>query len=65
MGIEMFLRRCVLEHERPRILVEYHECIVVGHYERKDTMQKVLCIVLWWLTIRSDAKEYFQKCDIC
>jgi hypothetical protein len=27
MGVDIILRRCVLEHERPRILVEVHEGI--------------------------------------
>jgi hypothetical protein len=31
------LRRCVLEHERPRILVEAHEGIFGGHYVGKST----------------------------
>jgi hypothetical protein len=28
-------------------------------------MQKVLCAGLWWPTFHKDAKEYFQKCDVC
>jgi hypothetical protein len=38
MGTNNILRRCVLEHERSRILVEYHEGIVGGHYVGKATM---------------------------
>jgi hypothetical protein len=41
MGVDNILRRCVLEHERPRILVEAHEGIVERHYAGKDTMHKV------------------------
>ena len=37
MGANNILRRCVLEHERPRILVEDHEGIVEGHYAEKYT----------------------------
>jgi hypothetical protein len=59
------LRRCVLEHERPRILVEAHEGIAGGHYAGKDTTQKVLHAGLWWPTVHKDAKEYCQKCDVC
>jgi hypothetical protein len=65
MGADSILRRCVLEHERPRILAKSHEGIVGGHYAGKDTIQKVLRIGLWWPTIHKDAKEYFQKCDVC
>ena len=57
MGTENILRRCVLEHERPRILVEAHEEIVGGHYEGKVTIQKVLCVGLWWPTIHRDEKD--------
>jgi hypothetical protein len=65
MGTNRILRRCVLEHERPRILVEAREVIVGGHYAEKDTTQKVLCMGLWWPTIHKYAKEYCQKCDVC
>jgi hypothetical protein len=59
------LRRYVLEHERPRVLLEYHEGIVGGHYVGKDTVHKVLCARLWWPTVHKDANEYFQNCDVC
>jgi hypothetical protein len=65
MGTNNILRICVLEHERPRILAEDHEGIVGAHYARKYTAHKVLCIGLWWSTIHIDAKEYFQRCDVC
>jgi hypothetical protein len=42
IGVDNILRRCVLEHERPRILVEAHEGIDGGHYAGKSTAQKVL-----------------------
>jgi hypothetical protein len=48
MGAYNILRRCVLEHERSRILAKAHEGIVGGHYVEKDTTQKVLCAGLWW-----------------
>jgi hypothetical protein len=41
MGAYNILRRCVLEHERPIILVESHEGIVGGHYVRKDTAEGI------------------------
>jgi hypothetical protein len=37
MGADIILRRCVLEHERLRILAEAHEGITRGHYAGKDT----------------------------
>jgi hypothetical protein len=57
MGTDSILRSCVLEHERPRILAESHEGIARGHYAGKPTMQKVLCVGLWWPTVHKDAKE--------
>ena len=65
MGADSILRRCVLEHERPRILEEAHEGIAGGHYARKDTMQKVFHTSLWWPIVHKDAKEYCRNCDVC
>jgi hypothetical protein len=65
MGADNILRRCVLEHERPRILAESHEGIVGGHYVRKATAQKVLRIGLWWFIVNKDSKDYFQRCHVC
>ena len=65
MGLDNILRRCVLEHERPRILEEAHEGIAGGDYARKDIVHKVLHVGIWWPTIQRDAKEYCQKCDVC
>jgi len=39
MGADNILRRCVLEHERPRILAEACEGIVGGHYVGKAIAQ--------------------------
>jgi hypothetical protein len=65
MGTNSILRRCVLEHETPRILVEAHEGIDGGHYAGKYTTQKLLFTVLWWPRVHKDAKEYVHKCDVC
>jgi transposase InsO family protein len=65
MGADNILRRCVLEHERPRILAEAHEGIAGGHYAGKATAQKVLRTGLWWSTVHRDSKDYCQRCDVC
>ena len=65
MGVDSILQRYVLEHERPRVLVEAHVGIAGGHYAVKATTQKVLRTGLWWSTIHRDSKEYCQQCDIC
>jgi hypothetical protein len=65
LGADNILRRCVMENERPIILVEAHEGIVGGHYARKSIAQKVLHVGLWWPTVHKDSKEYCQNCDVC
>jgi hypothetical protein len=65
MGANNILRRCVLEHEQPMVLVESHEGIAGGHYEGKATTQKALRVGLWWPTVHKYAMEYFQNCDVC
>jgi hypothetical protein len=65
MGVDIILRKHVLEHEIPRVLEEAHEGIIELHYAGKATAQKVLCIGLWWSTIHQNLKEYYQRCDVC
>jgi hypothetical protein len=65
MGEDSIFRRCVLEHERPKILAESHEGIAGGNYARKSTTQKLLYAGLWWPIVHRYAKEYCQKCDVC
>jgi hypothetical protein len=65
MGADIILRRCVIEHEMPRILTKAHEGIEGGHYAGKDTAQKVLHARLWWSNVHRDSKDYCQRCDIC
>jgi hypothetical protein len=64
MDVDNILRRCVLEHERPKILAEAHEGIARKHYAGKSTVQKALHAGLWWPTVHKYVKEYFQKCDV-
>jgi hypothetical protein len=65
MGVDSILRRYVLEHERPRILVEAHDGITGGNYAGNAIAQKVLCARLWWPIIHRDSKEYCHGCDVC
>jgi hypothetical protein len=65
MGPDEILRRCVMEVERPLILVEAHEGVVGGHYAGKEIAQIVLRAGLWWLTLHKDSKDYYRACDVC
>jgi hypothetical protein len=58
MGENNILRRCVLEHEQPRVLAESHKGIARGNYVGKYTIHKVFRTGLWWPTIHKNAKEY-------
>jgi hypothetical protein len=42
MGAYSILRRCVIEHEMPMILVEAHKGIEGGNYAGKSTTHKIL-----------------------
>jgi hypothetical protein len=64
MGPDEILRRCLMEAERPLILIETHEGIARGNYAGKETTQKVLRVGLWWPTLHRDAKDYSRSCDI-
>jgi hypothetical protein len=64
MGEYKILKKCVLEHERPRILVEAHEGIVGGKYAGKNTTHKVFHARLWWPRVHKYYKEYYHKCDV-
>jgi hypothetical protein len=65
MGVDIILRRCVLEHEIPGILAEAHQGIAGGHYAGKATTQKVLRASLWWKNFHRDSNDYYQRCDVC
>jgi hypothetical protein len=56
--IDGVLQQCMLEQEKPIILVEEHEGIARGNYVRKPTMHNILCTGIWWPTLHKDAKEY-------
>jgi hypothetical protein len=62
---ENILRRCVMEHERPMVLVEAHEGLYGGNSTGKAIAQKVLRTGLWCPKIHKDAKYCCQNCDVC
>ena len=58
LGHDKILRRCVVPHEQGKILEEAHVGVVGGHYDRRVTMCKVLCIGIWWHTLHNDDTDY-------
>jgi transposase InsO family protein len=64
MGPDEILRRCVMEVERPLILIESHDDIIGGHYTGKAIVQKVLRDGLWWTTLHRYAKGYYRVCNV-
>jgi len=64
MEMDEVLQRYVANYERQSILTEAHGGFVVGHYARRETTQKILCIGLWWPNVHKDSKEYCRACDV-
>jgi hypothetical protein len=64
LGLDIILRRCVLDHERQEILWECHNGVARVHVGGKATAQKVLQARLWWATLFKDAKGYARSCDV-
>ena len=54
-----------MDHERPNIIWEFHNGVARGHVGGKCTEIKILQAGLLWPTVRKDAKEYDNKCDMC
>jgi hypothetical protein len=52
LGANDILCHCALENELDSLLYEAHEGIVGGHNVVKATMHKVLCVGLWWPSMR-------------
>ena len=65
MGSNEILQCYVPDFERSSILVEAHGGVAEGHYARKETMQNILRIGLWWLTLHKDSKTYCRACNAC
>jgi len=64
LGSKNILQWCVLDHEWPEILWEFHCGVVGGHVEGKEIDQKILQEGLWWFNIFKYAKDYARACDV-
>ena len=58
MGLDKILRRCVLDHEREKIMHEAHYGPVGGHFQADTIAKKIEQSGLWWLTIHKDCKNF-------
>ena len=65
MGLDEVLRRCVLEHEREKIMHEAHYGLAGGHFQSDTTAKKFQQSGLWWSTLYKDCKTFVRKCDRC
>ena len=61
MGLDVILRRCVLEHERDRIMHEAHYGPAGGHFQVDTTAKKIQQLGLWWPTLHKDCNFFFQS----
>lgn len=53
------------DFEWDSILVEADGGGVGRYYVGKETMQKILCVGLWWPMLQKDSKVYCKVCDAC
>lgn len=65
MGSDEVLRQYEMGFERSSILTDAHGGAAGGHYAGRATVQKILCIGLWWPTLHKDSKAYYRGCDMC
>lgn len=65
LGADGIMRRCILEHERHKLLWEAHKGIAGGHNARKSIAHKVLLVRLWWPSIFRHVEQYCKACYIC
>ena len=65
MGLDDFLKRCALEHERDNIMHEAHYGHAGGHLQADTTANKIQQSGLWWPTLHRDCKNFVSQCDRC
>jgi hypothetical protein len=65
LGPDGMSRKCLTPIETFKVLEEFHEGPIEGHYNNNTTMKKIMSTCYWWQTIHKDAFNLCQKCDIC
>eukprot|EP00253_Pinus_taeda_P029166 PITA_29166 len=65
MGVDMHIRRCIMEDEIYDILKVCHDGSCSGHFVDRRIGHKILQMGYYWPTTFKDAKKFFQTCDSC
>jgi hypothetical protein len=58
------LMQCLTLVEASKVLEEFHEGLVRGHYGSETKMKKIMLTCYSWSTIHKDVVDLCQKCDI-
>jgi hypothetical protein len=64
LGPDNILRQCLMFEKTVKILADFHEGLIGGHFGINTTVRKVLASSYWWSMLNKDV-EMCQTCDIC
>ena len=64
-GVDLIIRRCVLEIEQGKILDECHASPYGEHFAGDRTTYKILQSGFYWPTLFRDCFEWVKHCDKC
>jgi hypothetical protein len=65
LKLDGILRQCLTPNETSKVLEEFHEGLVGGHYGSNTIVKKFMSTCYWWLIIHEDDADMCQRCDIC
>ena len=60
-----FFLRCLEREDAAKVVKEFHDGSVGGHFSRDTTIDKILRAGYYWMTMFKYAHAYFRKCDTC
>jgi hypothetical protein len=64
LGPNGLLRQCLFPKEVSRILEDFHERPIGGHFGMNTIVIKILSLRYWWPIMHKNV-ELCQNCDIC
>jgi hypothetical protein len=65
LGLDGVLKQCLTPIETFKVLEEFHERLVGGHYGNNTIVKKIMSIGSYWPIIHKDVVNLCQRCDIC